>query len=70
VGQRTRSRPAVRDANTADLERRFSQSLNQRGLSARVQLTRSSRGGRLVIAWASEEELQHLYEVLVGEEEL
>jgi ParB family chromosome partitioning protein len=59
----------VRDANTAFLERRFSDSLNERGLSTRVQLTRSKRGGKLVIAWNSEEELQHLYEVLVGEDE-
>jgi ParB family chromosome partitioning protein len=69
----TPSRPprrgSTKDADTADLERRFSQSLNQRGLSTRVQLTRSSRGGKLVIAWAREEELQHLYEVLVGDEE-
>ena len=62
-------RPRVRDANTADLERRFAESLNSRGLSSKVQLSRSSRGGRLIIAWASEEELQHLYEVLVGEDE-
>ena len=62
-------RGALRDANTADLERRFSQSLNQRGLSTRVQLTRSSRGGKLVITWGSEEELQHLYKALVGDEE-
>jgi ParB family chromosome partitioning protein len=62
-------RGVAKDANTADLERRFSQSLNQRGLSARVQLTRSSRGGKLVIAWGSEEELQHLYEALVGDED-
>jgi ParB family chromosome partitioning protein len=69
----TPSRPprrgSTKDADTADLERRFSQSLNQRGLSTRVQLTRSSRGGKLVIAWGSEEELQHLYEVLVGDED-
>ena len=69
----TPSRPPRRgppkDADTADLERRFSQSLNQRGLSTRVQLTRSSRGGKLVIAWASEEELDHLYKVLVGDED-
>jgi ParB family chromosome partitioning protein len=62
-------RGSTKDADTADLERRFSQSLNQRGLSTRVQLTRSSRGGKLVIAWGSEEELQHLYEVLVGDED-
>lgn len=62
-------RGPVRDADTADLERRFSQSLNGRGLSTRVQLTRSSRGGKLVITWGSEEELQHLYEALVGGEE-
>ncbi len=69
----TPSRPprrgSTKDADTADLERRFSQSLNQRGLSTRVQLTRSSRGGKLVIAWASEEELDHLYKVLVGDED-
>ncbi len=67
--RRPASRPATKDANTADLERRFSQSFNKRGLSARVQLTRSSRGGKLVIAWASEEELDHLYQALVGEED-
>jgi len=66
---KTPRRRPVHDANTADLERRFSRSLNKRGMSTRVQLTRSSRGGRLVISWGSEEELQHLYEVLVGEEE-
>jgi ParB family chromosome partitioning protein len=63
------ARGAIRDANTADLERRFSQSLNQRGLSAKVQLTRSSRGGKLVIAWTSVEELDNLYRALVGEED-
>jgi ParB family chromosome partitioning protein len=69
TSRRPPARRAFHDANTADLERRFSQSLNQRGLSARVQLTRSSRGGKLVISWASEEELDNLYRALVGGDE-
>lgn len=62
-------RATARDANTSDLERRFSESLNQRGLSAKVQLTRSSRGGKLVISWATEEELDNLYKALVGRDD-
>jgi ParB family chromosome partitioning protein len=65
----TPHRPAVTDANTEYLERRFSESLNKRGLSTKVQLSRSRRGGKLVISWGDEEELDHLYRVLVGQDE-
>ena len=36
-------------------------------LGTKVNLSRSRRGGRLVIYFYSEEELQHLYERLVGD---
>jgi len=36
-------------------------------LGTKVQLFRSKRGGRLVIHFYSEEELQALYELIVGE---
>ena len=37
-------------------------------LGTKVSLTRSRRGGKLVIRFYSEEELQHIYELIVGEE--
>ena len=37
-------------------------------LGTKVNLTRSKRGGKLVIRFYSEEELQRIYDVIVGEE--
>lgn len=38
-------------------------------LGTKVQLSRSSRGGRLVIYFFSDEELERIYDAIVGEEE-
>jgi len=48
---------------TRALENRFSQALG-----TKVKLSRSKRGGRLTIHFYSEEELQSLYEMLIGRE--
>jgi ParB family chromosome partitioning protein len=47
-----------------DLEERF-----RNALGTKVQLSRSSRGGRLVIYFYSNEELDRIYGTIVGEEE-
>ena len=47
-----------------DLEGRF-----RDALGTKVQLSRSSRGGKLVIYFYSEEELDRIYGTIVGEEE-
>jgi ParB family chromosome partitioning protein len=63
----TKPTPAV-DAALFDelraLEERF-----RNALGTKVQLSRSSRGGRLVIYFYSEEELDRIYGTIVGEEE-
>jgi len=48
---------------TQALEDRFRSSLG-----TKVALTRSKRGGKLVVSFYSEEELQHIYELIVGPE--
>jgi ParB family chromosome partitioning protein len=48
---------------TQALEERF-----RSVLGTKVTLTRSKRGGKLVIRFFSEEELQRLYDLIVGEE--
>ncbi len=53
----------VQTPETRALEDRF-----RRALTTKVNLYRSKRGGRLVIHFFSEEELQVLYERIVGEE--
>jgi ParB family chromosome partitioning protein len=50
------------DAHTKTLEDDF-----RRALGTKVELHRSKRGGRLVIHFFSDEELERLYELLVGE---
>ncbi len=59
-----RKRPAshVQTPETRALEDRFRQSLG-----TQVHLFRSKRGGRVVIHFYSEEELQALFERIVGE---
>jgi len=52
-----------RDAETGALEDRF-----RRALGTKVSLYRSKRGGRLVIHFYSEEELQVLYDRFVGDD--
>lgn len=54
--------PALADPETREIEERF-----RAALGTRVQLVRSKKGGRLVIHFYSEEELQGLYEVIVRE---
>jgi ParB family chromosome partitioning protein len=54
---------AVQTPQTRALEDRF-----RRALGTKVNLYRSKRGGRLVIHFYSEEELQSIYEVIVREE--
>jgi ParB family chromosome partitioning protein len=53
------SRPA--SADTAELEKSF-----RAALGTRVSLTRSRKGGKLVIYFYSEEELQSVYDVITG----
>lgn len=62
-GTQTRKRTsATPTAETRALEDRF-----RRSLGTKVSLYRSKRGGRLVIHFFSEEELQALYDRIVGE---
>lgn len=62
VASVTRARPAV-PPETAALEDRF-----RKSLGTKVNLYRSRKGaGRLVIHFYSEEELQSIYETIVGE---
>jgi ParB family chromosome partitioning protein len=62
-GQRTTSRPqSERTPEEVDLEARLAGELG-----TRVQLSRSARGGRLVIRFYSDEELNALVERLLGE---
>ncbi|HID86054.1 MAG TPA: ParB/RepB/Spo0J family partition protein [Anaerolineae bacterium] len=60
------AKPRARDEavspETKALEEKF-----REALGTKVQLFRSKRGGRLVIHFYSEEELQGLYELIVGE---
>jgi ParB family chromosome partitioning protein len=48
---------------TQALEGRF-----RAALGTKVSLSRSARGGKLVVSFYSEEELQRIYELIVGEE--
>jgi ParB family chromosome partitioning protein len=52
-----------RDPQTSELEDRF-----RRVLGTKVNLYRGTRGGRLVIHFFSEEELQALFDLIVGED--
>jgi len=61
--QATSKAPAEQAPETRALEDRF-----RRALGTKVSLYRSKRGGRLVIHFFSEEELQALYDRIVGEE--
>ena len=38
----------------------------RRALGTKVRLARSRRGGRIIIEWYSDEELERLYERLTG----
>jgi ParB family transcriptional regulator, chromosome partitioning protein len=51
------------------IQRRFEETL-QRALGTRVELRHGKRGGRLVIHYYSDEELNGLYERLVGRQDL
>jgi ParB family chromosome partitioning protein len=55
---------ASRSPDTAALEDHF-----QEALGTKVRLFRSKRGGRLVIHFYSEEELQAIYDAIVGSED-
>lgn len=59
---RVRPAPRVKPAQLRALEDKFRQALG-----TKVSLTRGSKGGRLVIYFYSEEELQSIYDHLVGE---
>ncbi len=56
-----RGRPPQPQADVRTLEERFRQALG-----TKVNLTRSRRGGRLTIFFYSDEELERLYDVMVG----
>ena len=65
-GQQKDGEEAIREAweiETQALEERF-----RNVLGTKVSLARSKRGGKLVIQFYSEEELQRIYELIVGEE--
>jgi ParB family chromosome partitioning protein len=65
AAEETREDRAMQDAwevETQALEERFRSTLG-----TKVALTRSKRGGKLVIRFYSEEELQRIYELIVGE---
>jgi ParB family chromosome partitioning protein len=64
AGMQARKRPEMRQTTeTRALEDRF-----RRSLGTKVGLYRSKRGGRLVVYFYSEEELQALYDKIVGQE--
>lgn len=63
VAETSKRAAMVPSAESKSLEDRFS-----RSLGTKVNLFRSKRGGRLVIHFFSEEELQALYDRLVGED--
>lgn len=56
-----RGRPPQPQADVRTLEERFRQALG-----TKVNLTRSRRGGRLTIFFYSDEELERLYDLMVG----
>jgi ParB family chromosome partitioning protein len=60
------AKPKARD-EAASPETQALESQFREALGTKVQLYRSKRGGRLVIHFYSEEELQGLYELIVGE---
>ena len=58
------AKPRLRDPRTPDLER-VEEEL-RRALGTKVSLARSRRGGRIVIEYYSDEELERLYDRLTG----
>ena len=58
-------RPA-RAAPAADVEMERVEDDLRRALGTKVRLARSRRGGRIIIEWYSDEELERLYERLTG----
>jgi ParB family chromosome partitioning protein len=68
VPQPKEDQPTTQDADLyneiKDLEDRF-----RNALSTKVQLSRSRRGGKLVIYFSSDEELDRIYGTIVGEGE-
>lgn len=64
AGQPKRSQPTPRPPDFDRLEDRF-----RRALGTRVSLQKGRRGGRLVIHFFSDEELDGLYRQIVGEED-
>jgi ParB family chromosome partitioning protein len=61
-GLAERAEPRAAPPGADDLEEEF-----RRALGTKVELFRSRRGGRLVTHFYSDEELQQLYDLLVGE---
>lgn len=58
---RPQERPRRFDADTQDLEERL-----RRALGTKVSLLRSRKGGRLTVYFYSDEELERLYDLIVG----
>ena len=58
---KTRPKPAEKSPELKALEDKFRQALG-----TKVSLTRGSRGGKLVVYFFSEEELQGIYDLIVG----
>ncbi len=63
TGARSRTAPRPPTPETQALEDEF-----RRALGTKVQLFRSKKGGKLVIRFFSEEELQAIYDLIVGGE--
>jgi ParB family chromosome partitioning protein len=57
---------AARAPRTADAELERVEDDLRRALGTKVRLARSRRGGRMIIEWYSDEELERLYERLTG----
>lgn len=59
---RTPHAPKVKDADTRAAEEQL-----HRAVGARVEIVRKGKGGQVVIAFATEDELQRIFDFLVGE---
>ncbi|HUW10405.1 MAG TPA: ParB/RepB/Spo0J family partition protein [Anaerolineae bacterium] len=69
VGKSAREREGEEDISQAwKLETQALEGRFRTALGTKVALTRSARGGKLIVSFYSEEELQHIYELIVGEE--
>ncbi len=66
VRRRNKTPPSPKARRTVSPDTAALESEFQRSLGTKVQLSRSEKGGRLTIHFYSEEELQRLYDLLIG----